>query len=76
MASLLTAEEWREKRGLSSKLEVRGSELFGRGLFAAAALPRGAEIMRAEPLVHVLSNDVRGHLCDYCLKESESVFQQ
>ena len=65
-----SSEQWSE-HGVSSPLEVRESPRWGRGVYTAAALSPGVEVMRAEPLVHVLSNDVRGQLCDYCLKESE-----
>ena len=61
---------WRE-HGIPSSVEVRESEQYGRGVYARAALSPGVEVMRAEPFVHVLSNDVRGQLCDYCLQKSE-----
>ena len=61
---------WKEF-SIPSSLEVRESEQYGRGVYARAAVSLGVEIMRAEPFVHVLSNDVRGQLCDYCLGESE-----
>ncbi|CAI8039100.1 Histone-lysine N-methyltransferase SMYD3 [Geodia barretti] len=63
------------KIGVSSQLEVREREAWGRGVYAATALSTGLEVMRAEPLVHVLSNDVRGQLCDFCLRESQSLLK-
>ena len=57
--------------GISSSLEVRESQQYGRGVYAVTALSPGAAVMQAKPLVHVLSNDVRGHVCDNCLGESE-----
>ena len=71
--SLRSSVQWSEF-GVSPQLEVRESEGWGRGLYAVATLSRGLEVIRTEPLVHVLSNDVRGQLCDFCLKESESVY--
>ena len=57
--------------GISSTLEVRESEQYGRGVYAVTAIPPGVEVMEAKPLVHVLSNDVRGQHCDFCLKVSQ-----
>lgn len=59
--------------GVSSSLEVRESEQYGRGLYSRTAISPGVEMMRAEPFVHVLNNDFRGKLCDYCLLESKLV---
>ena len=59
--------------GASSSLEVRECEQYGRGLYAKTAVSLGVEVLRAEPFVHVLNNDFRGELCDYCLQESKSV---
>ena len=64
------AEESWSAYGISSSLEVKESELCGRGVYAVATLSRGVEVIRAKPLVHVLSNDVRGKICDSCLVES------
>lgn len=61
---------WREY-GISSELEVRESERYGRGIYAMTLLKRGVEVLRAEPFVHVLSNDVRGWYCDHCLEGAE-----
>ena len=66
-------QQWREL-GLSPQLEVKEKEGWGRGVYAAATLSTGSEVMHTEPLVHVLSNDVRGQLCDFCLRESQFVF--
>lgn len=59
--------------GTSSSLEMRECEPYGRGLYAKTAISLGVEVLRAEPFVHVLNNDFRGELCDYCLQESKSV---
>ena len=72
-ASSSASVQW-GKIGVSSQLEVREREAWGRGVYAATALSTGLEVMRAEPLVHVLSNDVRGQLCDFCLRESQFSF--
>lgn len=60
-----------DELGIPSSLEVRESEQYGRGVYAATAFSPGTEVMRAEPIVHVLSNDVRGQMCDFCLNESK-----
>ena len=67
------SELWREY-GISSSLEVKESEHYGRGVYAKTALSAGVEVMQAEPFAHVLSNDARGHFCDQCLMESQWVF--
>lgn len=59
--------------GASSPLEVRECEQYGRGLYARTAISLGVEVLRVEPFVHVLNNDFRGELCDYCLREFKSV---
>ena len=64
------AQMW-SRYGVPTSVEVRESEQYGRGVYAKAAISPGIEIMQAEPYVHVLSNDVRGQLCDYCLREYE-----
>jgi SET and MYND domain-containing protein len=63
------------KHGINDSLEVRESEHYGRGVYARAAISPGVEVMRAEPFVHVISDDVRGQLCDHCLKESETLLR-
>lgn len=60
------------KIGISSSLEVREEEEgWGRGVYTKEPLLAGVEVVRAEPLVHVLSNEFRHKICDFCLKESE-----
>ena len=59
--------------GIPPSLEVKESQQYGRGVYAKTPLRLGVEVLKAEPYVHVLSNDVRGHFCDFCLTESQWV---
>ena len=61
-----------EEYGVPPALEVRASQQYGRGLYTRnSPLSVGLEVLKVEPHVHVLSNDVRGRFCDYCVTESQ-----
>ena len=56
-------------RYLSSSLELRRTEEYGRGVYTRAAVPAaGRLMMSAEPLVHVVSNSEDSGRCDWCLR--------
>lgn len=59
--------------GIFSSLEVKENERYGRGVYAVTRLACGTEVMSTKPLVHVLSNDVRGKICDFCLTETKYI---
>ena len=52
-------------------LEVRVSDTFGRGVYSKKAIVPGVEVVRSNPLVHVVSKKKRGILCDWCLTKKE-----
>jgi hypothetical protein len=51
--------------------EVRATAETGRGLYARSKVPKGSELLRAQPLAHVVKAECRNTVCQACLKEIE-----
>lgn len=56
---------------LPSNLDLREEEGFGRGVFANTKIPAGTELLTDLPYVHIVSEEVKGSSCDYCLASSQ-----
>ena len=52
-------------------LEVRRTGEFGRGVYTKRRLLPGTELVRADPVTHVLSSSERGLRCDNCLERKQ-----
>ena len=61
--------EW--QRFFPSTVEVKETKEFGRGVYAREKIPRGTEILRSEPLVHVLETSAVEDYCSCCLVARE-----
>ena len=65
----MALSEWR--RFFPPAVEVKETEEYGRGLYASEEIPRGTEILRSEPLVHVLNTSDVDKYCSYCMVPRE-----
>ena len=61
----MAQSEWR--RFFPPTVEVKETEELGRGLYAREEIRRGTEVLRSEPLVHVLNTSDVEKYCSYCL---------
>ena len=56
---------------LPKALEVKTSAEMGRGLYAREAVPEGQELMRVQPIAHVVKDSRRERVCQRCLGETK-----
>ena len=54
-------------------LEVREDDIFGRGVYSKTVIATGVEVIKSDPIVHVISKKERRRICDWCATRRQLV---